>query len=169
MAMEPPGKRRELVRNKTVLQEFDDSEDPDLLVLYHHMKDSAFDCFNAGEYNEQMLRYYSGGIRVALVAPRRIRKNDYFLVCLQNQKTECNVLCELAFQCMRQFNGVSVLVKKRCFVCNKPDARMCSACKCACFCSRECQKSGWAAHKKLCKLIKSSPVVVDEEVVQVEL
>jgi hypothetical protein len=165
----PEGKKRELKRDTAILRELDDSDSPDLLVLYHHIRDQSFDCFNAGEYNEQMLQYYAGGISVVMVVPRRIRENEYFLVCLQHKQPERNILCELSFLCYRQFCGVSMLVKKKCFVCNNPTKLKCTSCKCACFCSKECQAAGWKKHKKLCKLIKASSVAVETECVQVEL
>ena len=49
-------KSRTLVRDNATLDEFDQSRDPDLLVLYHHLRDRSFDGFNASEYNDQMLR-----------------------------------------------------------------------------------------------------------------
>ena len=171
LAAFPEGKKRELKRDTSVLREFHSSESPDMMVLYHHVRDSAFDAFNVGEYHEQLLRYYGGGISVVMVAPRTILGADYFLVCLQHKLAAHNTLCELGFLCLRQFVGISMLVKKRCFVCHKPTPKRCKACHCACFCSKECQKSGWAQHKKVCKLVAAStpPVTVDTEVVQLEL
>lgn len=164
-----PGKERTLQRNLAILKEFDENDSADTLILYFHLKDGAFDCFNASEYNEQMLRYYANDINVRLVAPRKIGDNDYFLVGLQNKDPEKDTLCELAFTCHRQFAGYSMLVKKRCFVCNKQDAKKCTGCHCACFCSRECQTAGWSAHSKLCKLIKSTGnVTVESECVQMK-
>ena len=162
--------KRELKRDTKILRELDDSDDPSLLVLYHHLRDQAFDCMNAAEYTEQMLRYYKNNLRVTLVAPRRIREHDYFLVGLQNQEVEKNVLCELSFLAFRQFIGISMLIKKRCFECHKAAALMCTACHCACFCSRDCQRGGWRSHKDLCKLVKKSgSVVVETDCVQIEL
>jgi hypothetical protein len=57
---EPMGKKRELKRDTKILQEFDDSSSPDLLVLYYHLRDMSFDCFNASEFHQQMIRYYAG-------------------------------------------------------------------------------------------------------------
>ena len=57
---EPMGKKRELKRDTKILQEFDDSSSPDLLVLYYHLRDMDFDCFNASEFHQQMIRYYAG-------------------------------------------------------------------------------------------------------------
>ena len=98
-----------------------------------------------------------------------------------------NQPCEVAFNCMRQFLGITMLVKKRCFVCNKPGAPMCSCRKrtlptlvisgtfltdsdcvgllaeCACFCGDECAAAGREAHKKVCALVKASAVTVEEE------
>eukprot|EP00603_Paraphysomonas_imperforata_P012936 CAMPEP_0114449770 /NCGR_PEP_ID=MMETSP0104-20121206/110_1 /TAXON_ID=37642 ORGANISM="Paraphysomonas imperforata, Strain PA2" /NCGR_SAMPLE_ID=MMETSP0104 /ASSEMBLY_ACC=CAM_ASM_000202 /LENGTH=216 /DNA_ID=CAMNT_0001621879 /DNA_START=21 /DNA_END=672 /DNA_ORIENTATION=+ len=122
--------KKVLKRDVSLLREFDSSESPDLLVLYYHLKDAQFDCFNAAEYQMQLKQYYDGGIAVVLVAPRKINDHSYLLVCLQNSRPEHNVLCQLAFQCQRQFCGVSLLLKKRCFVCHKPtmmDARGVSA------------------------------------------
>ena len=62
-----------------------------------------------------------------------------------------------------------MLVKKKCFVCNAPAAKMCTGCQCACFCSKDCQTKGWKQHKKLCKLVKAADVVVDNETFQIEL
>jgi hypothetical protein len=163
------GKERTLIRNNAILNEFDDGDSPGLLALYYHYRDRDFDCFDPSEYTQQMLRYYEKGYAVRLVVPRKIGTNGYILVCLQNkQQPERDSLCEVAFQCMRQFVGISMLVKKRCFVCHKPAAASCAACRVACFCSKECQKSGWAGHKKLCKLVKESEVVVDRECLQLK-
>lgn len=158
-------KSRTLVRDNAILDEFDQSRDPELLVLYHHLRDRSFDGFNSSEYHAQMLRYYAGGVSVVTVVPRRIRDNNYLLVCLANKKQELNTLCELSFLCMRQFVGFSMLVKKRCFVCSKPDAPPC-ACQCACFCSKECASRGRDEHEKLCKLVKASPPAIEAETVQ---
>jgi hypothetical protein len=164
-----PGKERTLTRDLGILREFDENPSADTLVLYHHYRDKAFDCFNAGEFNTQMLRYYDNDYTVRLVVPRKIGDNAYFLVCLQNKQPEKDTLCEVAFTCMRQFVGTSMLVKKRCFVCNKQDAKLCTGCRCACFCSRECQTSGWSSHSKLCKLVKATPdVTVESECVQMK-
>ena len=81
----PEGVQRTLQRDNAVLQEFDGTGDPDTLVLYHHLRDRAFDALNAAEYNEQMLRYYAGGITVTEVVPRKIGDHDYLLVCLRNK------------------------------------------------------------------------------------
>lgn len=167
--MEPPGKKRTLVRDTALLREFDESSSPDLLALYYHYNDKSFDCFNATEYTEQLLRYHAGGICVKLVVPRRIGQNEYFLVGLQNNQSHLNSLCEVAFQCQRQFVGISMLVKKKCFVCNAATSLRCTGCQCACFCSKECQAAGWKAHKKVCKLIKAAPPVVEEEYVDLSL
>ena len=79
------GVQRTLKRDNAVLQEFDNSRDPSTLVLYHHLRDRAFDAFNAAEYNEQMLGYYAGGIEVSEVVPRKMGDNDYLLVCMRNK------------------------------------------------------------------------------------
>merc|ERR1719215_1130646 len=96
--------------------------------------------------------YYAKNVSVVLIAPRVMNRHHFFLVCLQNARPEYNLLCELAYQCQRQFCGVSLLVKKRCFVCNEPTMMMCKGCQSACFCSKDCQKAGWPQHKKMCKL-----------------
>ena len=166
------GKKRTLKRDTSILQEFDASDDPNLLVLYHHLRDRSFDCFNASEYNAQMLNYYSLNIRVVEVVSRRIHENDYFLVCLRSDnETEGNPLCEMAFQCQRQFAGYSMLVKKRCFVCHQKTLKKCTGCQCAAFCSKECLKAGWKEHRKLCKMVggASGNINLDREVVQIEL
>ena len=121
----PGGKKTTLVRDNKMLKEFDDSTSPDLLALYFHYKDQAFDCFNADEYEAQLVQYYAKGITVVLVVPRSVRGNDYFLVGLQHAQHELNSLCQVAFQCKRQFCGMSMLVKKNCFLCNKPAKMRC--------------------------------------------
>ena len=159
-------KTRTLKRVNQLMLEFDGSRDPNLLALYYHFNDQAFDCFNVPEYTAQMERYYANDISVVAVLPRRIKDNEYFLVCLQDKITERNNLCEVAFQCMRQFAGISMLVKRVCFVCNRPGAPMCK-CHCACFCSKECETRGQASHAKLCRLAQASNVTVEDEIVQV--
>eukprot|EP00537_Pseudo-nitzschia_pungens_P010329 CAMPEP_0172391624 /NCGR_PEP_ID=MMETSP1061-20121228/7981_1 /TAXON_ID=37318 /ORGANISM="Pseudo-nitzschia pungens, Strain cf. pungens" /LENGTH=267 /DNA_ID=CAMNT_0013122293 /DNA_START=21 /DNA_END=825 /DNA_ORIENTATION=+ len=109
-------KERTLKRDNALLRELDGSPDPNVLVLYYHFADRAFDCFNATEYNVQMLRYYEKGLAVKLIAPRMVGTNEYFLVGLQQhaqtQHDQNNSLCEVAFQCRRSFEGISMLVKK---------------------------------------------------------
>lgn len=129
--------QRTLKRDSALLREFDGSGDPDLFALYYHYRDRAMDCFNAAEYSTQMVAYYAAGCTLKVVVPRRIQDNDYFLVCLQDKKEENNTPCEVAFNCMRQFCGITMLVKKRCFACNKPGSSMCSGCNCACFCGEK--------------------------------
>jgi hypothetical protein len=164
----PEGKERTLKRDNSLLQEFNDSQDPNLLVLYHHLRDHDFDCFNSSEYNSQMLKYYSRNIRVVEVVSRRIRDNDYFLVCLRSEETGANpALCEMAFQAQRQFAGYAMLVKKRCFVCHAKTAKKCTGCQCASFCSKECLKAGWKEHQKLCKMVDASSIKLDTEVLQI--
>ena len=167
----PEGKKRELVRDTSALREFHASESRDVLVLYHHVRDRAFDAFNSEEYHDQMMRYYAGGFSVVLVAPRTIEGSEYSLICLQHKEAARNMLCELSFLCLRQFAGAGMLVKRRCFVCGKPTSKRCQACHCASYCSKECQKSGWALHKKLCKKVRAStpPITIDPEVVKLEL
>lgn len=161
--------RRTLKRDTSLLKEFDDGESPDLLVLYYHSRDMALDCFNAKEYHDQMVRYYEHGIRLKEVVARKMGGNDYNLVCLQWPEAEKNLLCEVAFSAMRQFCGISMLVKKRCFVCHKRDAKKCSGCHCAYFCSRECQNTAWPTHKHLCKLVDAPSVRIDTEALEIEL
>lgn len=161
--------RKVLKRDASLLREFDAGESPDILVLYFHLKDAQFDCFNAAEYQQQIKQYYDGGISVTLTVPRKMNGHDYFLVCLQNRRPEYNILCQLAFQCQRQFCGISMLVKKQCFVCNEPTVMMCKGCHCACFCSKDCQVEGWKSHKKICKMIQSSNITIEDECVEIEL
>jgi hypothetical protein len=161
------GKQRTLERDNSLLIEFHGSPDPNVLVLYHHLRDRAFDCFNAQEYNDQMLRYYANSMSVVTVVPRKLRDTDCFLVCLAHKDPDQNTLCEVAFQAMRQFVGISMLVKQRCFACNRPGAPKCPGCGIACFCPGDCEKDSRESHKKLCKLVKgSAPVVANEEAVQ---
>ena len=160
----------ELRHDSSLLREFDENDSPDHLVLYFHLKDGSFDCFNATEYHKQMLQYYANNIKVCVVLPRKMNDHDYFLVCLQNKEhPEYNSFCQVAFQCQRQFLGVSHLIKKRCFVCNEPTMMMCTGCYCATFCSKDCQVKGWPNHKKLCKLIKSSDISREEECIDIDM
>ena len=144
------------------LAEFDGNRDPDLAALYHHRRDQAFDAFNVPEYTAQLLDYYAKGLAVVEVVPRRIRNNEYFLVCLAHPDKERNTLCQMAFQCRRQFLGYSMLVKRSCFVCGRPGADKC-ACECACFCSSECKQRAAAEHAPLCRLVRASAPTVDTE------
>lgn len=161
--------KKELKRDYSLLREFDENSSPDLLVLYYHLKDCSYDCFNAMEMNKQLLLYYANNMSIVLVIPRRINSHKYFMIGLQNLKNpEYNILCQVAFQCQRQFCGVSMLIKKKCFVCNKTTDLMCKGCNCACFCSKECQTTGWKMHKKLCKLVQASNVTVEEECLDID-
>jgi hypothetical protein len=163
-------KERTLKRDTGILQEFDASEDPDLMVLYHHFRDQAFDCFNASEYHKQMVAYYGASFSAVEVVSRRIARGEYLLVCLRHKEPEKNTLCEVAFQCQRQFVGISMLMKRRCFVCHNPTAKKCSVCKCACYCSKACLEKGYPEHKALCKLIKAGGAPsFDADPLQVEL
>jgi hypothetical protein len=153
----PEGKERTLTRDSALLREFAGNPDPDVFALYFHFNDQSYDCFNAAEYTTQMLRYYACGITVRVVVPRMLRDDPCFLVCLQHKDPDKNSLCNVAFQCMRQFTGISMLVKQRCFVCNKPGANM-WACSCVCYCSEECKARGSDSDKKLCELVRASPV-----------
>ena len=86
---ELPGKKRTLTRDNSLLREFNNnSTDPNLLVLYHHLRDKAFDCFNSIEYTEQMLRYATKNIKVVEVVSRKLNDSNYFLVCLRNSEDE---------------------------------------------------------------------------------
>ncbi len=172
----PPGNvlkenQRTLKREPGLLDEFHGSQDPDTLVLYHHLRDQAFDCFNATEYAVQMLQYYGAGLEVVEVVPRKLGADEYALVCLMDKKhVERNSLCSLAFQCQRQFCGISMLVKRRCFSCNKPGA---PACKCACFFFCDGCVAGQsqvrAQHTHLCDLICASKASVKAEEESVQL
>jgi hypothetical protein len=104
-----------------------------------------------------------------MLAPRKIGGNDYALIGLQHATPEKNTLCQLAFLCYRQFVGVSMLVKARCFSCHRRTAKKCSGCKCAFFCSTECQQTAWPGHKKLCKLVNAVDIEVLAESLEVEL
>ena len=44
-----------------------------------------------------------------------------------------------------------------CTVCDKKAKLLCSACKFAFYCTRECQKSGWKSHKEDCKALSKLP------------
>ena len=164
-----PSSARTLKRDTAILREYHDSKHSDVLVLYHHLRDGAFDAFNGAEYQVQMLRYFSAGMELKVVAPRRIEGRDYFLVCLRHQQAEKNVLCELAFLCQRQFCGISMLVKRKCAVCGVATAKWCRGCNCISFCSKACQVQGWKEHKKLCKLVDAASVVVETETLELEL
>ena len=163
--------QRTLKREPGLLDEFHGSQDPDTLVLYHHLRDQAFDCFNATEYAVQMLQYYGAGLEVVEVVPRKLGADEYALVCLMDKKhVERNSLCSLAFQCQRQFCGISMLVKRRCFSCNKPGA---PACKCACFFFCDGCVAGQSQvrvqHNQMCDLICASKASVKAEEESVQL
>jgi hypothetical protein len=156
--------KKVLKKDYSLLREFDCNDHSDMMVLYHHKRDGEFDCFNANEYTQQLISYYQKNIRVKIVVPRTINSNKYFLVCLQNVDMQQNTLCQLAFQCKRQFLGYAMLMKKKCLICNARTDMVCTGCRCVCFCSRECQKNGFSNHKKLCKLVKNGgPVQTEEE------
>ncbi|VEU39828.1 unnamed protein product [Pseudo-nitzschia multistriata] len=165
-------KERTLKRDNALLREVDGSPDPNVLALYYHFADRAFDCFNASEYNVQMLRYYEKGLSVRLICPRMIGGNEYFLVGLQHAQHDKNSLCEVAFNCGRSFTGISMLVKKRCFVCHKPlpGNSQCPSCLCACFCTdSSCinrNSTIRSDHERLCKKIDLTKVVVEKESLQ---
>ena len=161
-------KERTLKRDNALLREFDGSPDPNALVLYYHFKDREYDCYNAPEYNNQMMRYYDHSLSVKLVIPRKIGPNDYYLVGLQYADEEKNMLCDVAFQCQRSFAGISMLMKKRCFACHSPRAVSCEGCLCACFCSEDCSLKSDVGkeHQKLCGRVEKSKIVVENECVQ---
>ena len=115
------------------------------------------------------MAYYAKDITVVLVVPRMIRGNEYFLLGLQHKQRDKNTLCQVAFQCKRQFCGISLLVKKRCFVCHKSAPMKCKGCLSACFCSKECHAAGWEQHKKLCKLVSPTLITTESEMVQIEI
>ena len=158
--------QRTLKKDHALLHEFNGSPDPDVLALYYHFKDRAFDCFNAREYHSQMVSYYKAGYIVKLVVPRHIGPDEHFLVGLQHKDPDQNTLCEVAFNCGRSFTGISMLVKKRCFVCHKPGAPRSQACQVACFCAGECEVRGREMYGKLWELIDASSMVVEKESVQ---
>jgi hypothetical protein len=159
-------KPRTLKMETQILAEFVGNRDPDLAALYHHRRDMAFDAFNVPEYTAQVLDYYEKGLAVVEVVPRLLGGTPCFLVCLAHPDKDRNTLCQMAFQCRRQFLGYSMLVKQHCFVCQRPGAAKCSKCECACFCSSECETQGRAEHALLCKLVRASKVNLDTEVVQ---
>ena len=79
-------KQRELKRDNSLLNEFDGSPDPNTLALYYHFADRAFDAYNAQEMIQQIIRYYKHNLQLKLVCPRRIRSNEYYLLCLQHNE-----------------------------------------------------------------------------------
>ncbi|GMI59429.1 hypothetical protein ScalyP_jg8108 [Parmales sp. scaly parma] len=159
--LNPLGQERTLKRNTSVLHEFAGTNDPNCLVLYHHLRDREFDAYNPSEYHAQMCHYYKNGFSVVEIVPRILKMGKgeevaCSLVCLRNEKSDGeNSLCELAFQAQRQFLGISMLVKNRCFVCGK-DGKRCGSCKVAFFCGPDCQRAGWEVHKVMCKKVKKA-------------
>ena len=85
--------QRTLKREPGLLDEFHGSQDPDTLVLYHHLRDQAFDCFNATEYAVQMLQYYGAGLEVVEVVPRKLGADEYALVCRWTRSTSSGTRC----------------------------------------------------------------------------
>ena len=57
-------------------------------------------------YTAQMARYYGASYTATEVVARKIGDNDYLLVCLRHTEEAKNTLCQLAFQCQRQFVGI---------------------------------------------------------------
>ena len=162
--------QRTLKRDPSILLEFNASDDPNCLALYFHLKDSQFDAFNASEYHSQLLKYFENKMNIVEVVSRTIQGKEYLLVCLRDPIEARNGLCELAFLCQRQFQGISMLVKRHCFICNKPTNKKCGTCKVACFCSKECLEKGWGTHKKVCNHVKKCDVpVVEKEDEKLEL
>ena len=162
-------RERTLRRDNALLGEFDASSDPNLLALYYHFKDREYDCYNAAEYNRQMINYYDHDLSVRLVIPRRIGPNDYYLVGLQHAVQEKNTLCDVAFQCSRSFAGISMLMKKRCLACHSPRGAVpCEGCLCVCFCSDECRNKSDAGrkHRMLCGRVDKGKIVVEDECVE---
>ena len=166
-------KERTLKRDNALLREFDGNPDPNVLVLYYHFADRAYDCFNASEYLVQMLRYYEKGLSLKLIVPRKIGANEYFLVGLQHSEQDKNTLCEVAFNCGRSFTGISMLIKKRCFASHKPlnGETPCEGdCLWAYFCTDSICVQRHAAirskYKTLYQKIDMSNVVVEKDCVQ---
>ena len=64
----------------------------------------------------------------------------------------------LAFHLDHQVCGFVLALKMKCFQCKKdvPTGLMkCKGCNIAHYCSKECQKENWKAHKKMCKLVQN--------------
>ena len=64
------------------------------------------------------------GVAIAAVGSRQVGGGSSSAAlppCLRAtaQVEEYNTLCELAFQCRRQFCGISLLLKCRCFTCHR--------------------------------------------------
>ena len=176
-------KQRELKRQVGLLEEFDGSfeYDPNTLVLYYHLRDQAFDCFNSKEYQTQLVNYLNHDMVVRLVLPRQIRQHKYWLIGLQSvdgktgKPTQHNVLCDVAFQAGRSFTGISMLVKHRCFHCGNPNptqVELCTDCSCVCFC-KSCHATKpqtWIDHKQLvCDRIDKSKIIMETECIQLLL
>ena len=188
-------KQRELKRQVGLLEEFDGTfeyDDPDTLVLYYHLRDRAFDCFNPKEYQTQLLNYLNHGMIPRLVLPRKIRqRHKYWLIGLQSvdsktgNPTDDNVLCDVAFQAGRSFTGISMLIKHKCFQCNNPlpsEVELCRGCLCVCFCkpcllqnqsskhSSLSQQTTWTMieqHQQLvCDRIDKSKIIMETECIQ---
>jgi len=170
-----PKNQRELKRQTGLLEEFDGSfeYDRNTLVLYYHLRDRAFDCFNSKEYQTQFLNYLNHGMTVRLVLPRKIHQHKYWLVGLQYvDDPSRNVLCDVAFQAGRSFTGISMLVKHKCFHCGNPlptQVELCRGCSCACFC-QSCLTSKPQTvleHQQLvCDRVDKSKIIMETECIQ---
>ena len=155
---------RTLKRESQVLAEFAGTRDPDSFALYYHYADGAFDAHSVAEYCAQMARYYDKDYAVAAVVPRALRDGLCDLVSLRHRDETKNTLCELAFQCQRSFCGVSMLVRRNCANCGRPNADPC-ACRTIAFCSDRC-KGEVAAHGPICALVRAGEYAVEDEVVR---
>jgi hypothetical protein len=65
---------------------------------------------------------------------------------------------ELAFQLDHHVCGFVLALKMKCFQCKKdvPSGLLkCKGCNIAHYCSKECQRENWKAHKKMCKLVQN--------------
>ncbi|KAK8195311.1 hypothetical protein HDK77DRAFT_489631 [Phyllosticta capitalensis] len=44
-----------------------------------------------------------------------------------------------------------------CLICHNPEGRLCVACHCVAYCSKECQRSDWRSHQKICPQLNTQP------------
>ena len=86
-------------------------------------------------------------------------------MCLRHADDGKNSLCELAFQCQRSFTGVSVLVRRTCATCHRPNATPC-ACRTLSFCSPTCADRARDVHGPVCALVKAHDVATETEVLR---